>query len=132
MSDSSAEATWSALIVEDSATTQIILRQTMESLGFSIDQAENGEEALDLLGEHGMYDVALVDWNMPVMNGLALLSELENYTEYSEMKILMISTRSELDEMVEALTLGATDYLTKPFNKTELMEKLDAFGFGAG
>ncbi len=117
------------LVVDDCSATRMLVRRTLEDLGFKVDEATQGQEALNCCAAHGPYDLAMVDWNMPVMNGLSLLTALSAKPNYQRMSILMISTRNELDEMLEAISLGATDYLTKPFSKDELREKLIELGF---
>ena len=117
------------LVVDDCRTTRMLVRRTLESLGFKVDEATHGEEALHRCAVHGPYDLAMVDWNMPVMDGLSLINALSAKPEYQRMNILMISTRNELDEMLEAISSGATDYLTKPFSKDDLREKLTELGF---
>jgi len=129
MASNAANLGLSTLIVDDSRTTRMVLRRIMESLGCEVEEAEHGAQALERLSAHGSYDLALIDWNMPVMNGLDLLNKLSTLLQYAQMRILMISTRGELDDMLEAITVGATDYLTKPFSKMELIEKLDSLGF---
>ena len=118
-----------ALIVEDSQSTRMILRKAMEAFGFTVEEAENGQVALDILDKGASYAVALIDWNMPVMTGLHLVWELQRRETHKDMKLLMCTTRGELDEMLRALNMGASDYLTKPFSKGELQEKLQLLGF---
>ncbi len=120
---------FSALIVDDCRTTRMILRRALENLSFVVDEAEHGQDALERCDANGSYDLAMIDWNMPVMDGLNLVNALSARPQYQDMSILMISTRNELDEMLEAISSGATDYLTKPFTEDELKHKLGDLGF---
>ncbi len=123
------EPAYSALVVDDCRTTRMILRKILEGVGFRVDEAVHGEEALERCAAQGRYDLATVDWNMPVLNGLGLIKALTARPEMEDMRILMISTHDEVEEMLEAITLGATDYLTKPFAEDDLREKLIELGF---
>jgi two-component system, chemotaxis family, chemotaxis protein CheY len=70
----------------------------------------------------------LADWNMPEMNGLELLKELRQDPELASLKVIMVTTETELDHMVSALEAGANEYVMKPFTKDILREKLELVG----
>lgn len=116
------------LIVDDSRAVRMEIRRVMEGLGFDVQGAENGQVALAVLKE-GDVSLALIDWNMPVMNGLQLIQRLEKDGRLKTMKVLMVTTRGELNDMIQALEQGANDYLVKPFSRAELVEKLGELGF---
>jgi two-component system chemotaxis response regulator CheY len=118
----------SVLIVDDSRAVRMEIRRIMEGLGFDVQEADNGRMALTRLQE-GDVSLALVDWNMPVMNGLQLIQRLEKDGRLESMKVLMVTTRGELDDMIQALEQGANDYLIKPFSRADLVEKLAGLGF---
>jgi two-component system chemotaxis response regulator CheY len=119
-----------ALIVDDSKTMRLIVGRTVKSLGLTIIEAGDGQEALDLLGDQ-VPELALIDWNMPVMTGPELIKRLRARPEFSDLKILMISTETGSDAIVRALELGVDDYLMKPFSPEALTTKLDTLGFSA-
>ncbi len=95
MTDSSHSAAGSVLIVDDCRTTRMILRRALEALSFVVDEAVHGQDALQRCDANGGYDLALIDWNMPVMDGLNLVYALNEKPQYQQMSILMISTRNE-------------------------------------
>jgi two-component system chemotaxis response regulator CheY len=72
--------------------------------------------------------LALVDWNMPEINGLELLQRIRENPELSSLKVIMVTTETELDQMAAALEAGANEYVMKPFTKDILLEKLDLVG----
>lgn len=117
-----------AIIVDDSRATRAVLRRILVGLGYGeIVEAGNGEEGLAAARGHDA-EVMLLDWNMPVMDGLTLLKLLRNAPAYRSLKILMVTTESEIDRMVEALEAGADEYLMKPFTADDLRAKLTILG----
>jgi two-component system chemotaxis response regulator CheY len=85
---------------------------------------------MDILTSSPPFDLALVDWNMPVMNGLEMLKSLRE-KGYSALKVVMVTTEAENDFIIRALDAGADEYLMKPFDDEALDEKLDMIGLGA-
>lgn len=123
-----------ALIVDDSRAIRSIIRRTLEDNGFEVVEAGHGQEALDKLDEQPDIGVLLVDWNMPVMNGLDLVRSLrrdEEHPERSRLPILMVTTETEVRQMVRALAAGANEYLMKPFSSEALVDKLELLGVKA-
>ncbi|MGA3049657.1 MAG: response regulator [Terracidiphilus sp.] len=118
-----------ALVVDDSKTIRMILKRTLAEVGFDVCEAGNGQEALNALqAEGGTVTLALVDWNMPEMNGLEFLIELRRRPEFSAIKVIMVTTEAESGHMVSALEAGANEYVMKPFTKEILKEKLQLAG----
>jgi two-component system chemotaxis response regulator CheY len=117
-----------ALLVDDSRTMRTMLRRIVQPLGFEVSEAGNGREALDLLARESQPDVALVDWNMPEMDGLAFVSAVRNTPEYRRITLLMVTTESEQSQIVKALAAGAHEYLIKPFSADALVDKLSFLG----
>jgi len=116
-----------ALIVDDSRFVRGYLRGLLEEKGIECEEAADGQAGIDCLhGEHP-FDVALVDWNMPVMNGLDMLKQLRA-EGYSSVKVLMVTTEAENDYIIRALEAGADEYLMKPFDDEALSEKLAMIG----
>lgn len=114
-----------ALIVDDSRTIRMILRKILVESGYETCEAGNGREALQVIdAEPGKLTLALVDWNMPEMNGYELLRELRSRPELSSLTIIMVTTEAELGHMSSALEAGANEYVMKPFTKEILKEKL--------
>ena len=118
-----------ALVVDDSRTVRMILARTLREVGYEIGEAGDGKEALAALDkEPGQYRLVLVDWNMPVMNGIELLRELRARPQYDSLLIVMVTTETELGHMAEALDAGANEYVMKPFTKEILISKLEMVG----
>ena|ERR1700722_11745162 len=115
-----------ALIVDDSRFVRNLLRGLLEKQGMECDEAGNGLAALDKIRVDA-FDLALVDWNMPVMNGLELLRQLRA-EGFDDLKVLMVTTEAEDDFTVRALDAGADEYLMKPFDGEALHEKLSMMG----
>ena len=121
-----------ALVVDDSRTIRIIIRRILLELGYEVCDASNGKEALDVL-EAEKPDVSLVlaDWNMPIMNGLELLKALRQDSAFSALKVLMVTTETEMEHMQSAMDAGADEYVMKPFTRDILLEKLEIVGIVA-
>jgi len=105
-----------------------ILSRILVDLNFEVREAGNGQEALDSVATHGPPDLALVDWNMPVMDGLTFIKQLRSEREYRSVTLMMVTTESEHSQMVRALAAGAHEYLIKPFTPDAVVAKLDLLG----
>ncbi len=118
-----------ALVVDDSKTIRMILGRTLRELGYEVCEAGNGKEALKVMeAEKTAIDLVLADWNMPEMNGLELLKHLRQDPDLASLKVIMVTTETEVDHMVSALEAGANEYVMKPFTKDILREKLELVG----
>jgi two-component system chemotaxis response regulator CheY len=118
-----------ALVVDDSKTIRMILGRTLRELGYEVCEAANGIEALKVMeAEKPAVNLVLADWNMPEMNGLELLKQLRLNPDLASLKVIMVTTETEVDHMVSALEAGANEYVMKPFTKEILMEKLELVG----
>jgi two-component system chemotaxis response regulator CheY len=120
-----------ALVVDDSRVMRSILRRSLEGRGFDVVEAGNGREALDRLAMMRIPDLALVDWNMPEMNGIELITELRQDKAYDAMLVMMVTTETETEQVQRALNAGANEYVMKPFSEDVLSDKLGLLGFGA-
>jgi two-component system chemotaxis response regulator CheY len=116
-----------ALIVDDSRFVRGYLRGLLEEKGIECDEAGDGQQALDKLRESMPFDLILLDWNMPVMNGLDMLIQMRA-DGYDDVKVMMVTTEAENDFIVRALNAGADEYLMKPFDDESLSEKLGLLG----
>jgi two-component system chemotaxis response regulator CheY len=118
-----------ALVVDDSRAVRMILARTLKELGFEVREAANGREALDVIeAEKSAVSLALVDWNMPEVNGFELLLQLRRKPELDSLVVVMVTIETELDRMAAALEAGANEYVMKPFTKEILVEKLQLAG----
>lgn len=116
-----------ALIVDDSRFVRGYLRGLLEQRGMECEEAGDGQAALDRIRSSGPFDLALVDWNMPVMSGLEMVERVR-CEGYREIKVLMVTTEAEDDYIVRALNAGADEYLMKPFDDAALGDKLTMMG----
>jgi two-component system chemotaxis response regulator CheY len=116
-----------ALIVDDSRFVRDYLRGMLGKKGIVCEEAADGKAGLEQLHSGMLFDIALVDWNMPVMNGLDMLKQLRA-EGFSDLKVMMVTTEAENDFIVRALEAGADEYLMKPFDDEALTEKLAMLG----
>jgi two-component system chemotaxis response regulator CheY len=116
-----------ALIVDDSRFVRGFLRGLLQEKGIECEEAADGQAGLDRLHGDHIFDLALLDWNMPVMNGLEMLKELRA-EGFNGIKVMMVTTEAENDFILRALEAGADEYLMKPFDDDALKEKLAMLG----
>jgi len=116
-----------ALIVDDSRFVRGFLRGLLEQKGIECVEAADGKAGLEKLDSGLTFDVALLDWNMPVMNGYEMLTAMRAQGN-TETKVLMVTTEAENDFILRALDAGADEYLMKPFDDEALNEKLAMLG----
>jgi two-component system, chemotaxis family, chemotaxis protein CheY len=118
-----------ALVVDDSKTIRMIIRRILVELGYEVCEAANGREALDvILAANAAVKLVLADWDMPEMSGLELVRRLRQDPTYTSLKVIMVTTETELGQMASALEAGADHYVMKPFTKNILREKLELVG----
>jgi two-component system chemotaxis response regulator CheY len=117
-----------ALVVDDSRAMRAILTRLLDGLGFDVAQAADGAEALKVLDGGVHPDVILVDWNMPVMDGLSLIKAVRARENLRDVSLMMVTTESEQAQIVRALAAGAHEYVIKPFTDEVIAEKLALLG----
>ena len=121
-----------ALVIDDSRAMRTILRRILAAQGFTVSEAGNGQEALDALAElHAADDLpalALVDWNMPVMDGLTFIKSVRAIDTYTGITLMMVTAESEHAQIVRALAAGAHEYVIKPFTADAIADKLSLLG----
>jgi len=118
-----------ALVVDDSRAIRTMLSRILVRYGFEVAQAGDGSEALVVLEQHhGDFDLLCVDYNMPVMNGLELLSEMREQPRFDVIPNVMATTETQIDFITSALALGANEYVMKPFTDVMVLEKLQTLG----
>ena len=119
-----------ALVIDDSRATRRIVGQYLKDLSFEVLEAGDGQQALDTLVEHGLPDVVMVDWNMPVMNGLDFIKAVRANKANRDLPIIMLTTETEMERMAMAFLAGVNEYIMKPFSRTMIEEKLSILGIG--
>jgi two-component system chemotaxis response regulator CheY len=117
-----------ALILDDSRAIRLILTRLLSDLGFEVEQAENGARGLEALRHQPGFDLALVDWNMPEMNGLQFVEAVRANPHWRAMRLMMVTTETEQSQMARALQAGADEYVMKPFTREVITEKLAILG----
>lgn len=117
-----------ALVIDDSRTMRRIVSSTLQRIGFDTIEAEHGREALDHLESGERVDLACIDWNMPVMDGLTFVTEVRANPAWRDVTLMMVTTESEQSQIVRALAAGAHEYLIKPFTADAIRDKLDLLG----
>ena len=117
-----------ALVVDDSKAMRMIVGRTLKGLGHEVVEACHGLDALERLKDSGIFEIALVDWNMPEMNGYEFIRAIRADAAYNDMLLMMVTTEAEMSQVVKALEAGANEYIMKPFTKEMVQEKLQLLG----
>ena len=117
----------SCLVVDDSKVIRKVARHILETLNFSVDEAEDGREALSRC-EESMPDVVLLDWNMPVMGGMDFLKALRQANYAVQPKVVFCTTENDAAHIRAAIEAGADEYVMKPFDRETLESKLQIVG----
>ena len=113
------------LVVDDFPTMRRIVRNLLKELGYSnVDEAEDGAAGLARL-RSGKYDFVISDWNMPNLDGLAMLKEIRADASLTHLPVLMVTAESKKDNIIAAAKAGASGYVVKPFTAVTLDEKLN-------
>lgn len=117
------------MVIDDSRAMRLILRRIVSGLNFDVVEAGNGREAMDRLTElESVPELALIDWNMPEMNGLEFVTAVRADKKYRGMTLMMVTTESEHGQIVRALAAGAHEYVIKPFTPDAIVDKLVMLG----
>lgn len=117
-----------ALVIDDSRAMRTILRGILTSLEFDVVEAADGRQAVDILSEDGDFDLALVDWNLPEMSGLEIVTAVRKDPRLASLPLLMVTTETEFERVTQALQAGANEYIMKPFDRDMLLDKLVMLG----
>ena len=119
-----------ALVIDDSRSVRLIVGEILREQGFRVVDAEHGQIGLEKLQDNPEIKLVLVDWNMPVMDGLEFIESVRRVRAWDAVKIVMVTTETESEQVQRAMTAGANEYVMKPFTKEVLIAKLtmlDAF-----
>ena len=120
------------LSVDDSKASRHAIARAVNILGYEFIEAGNGKEGLTILEKlNGAVDLILLDWNMPVMNGLNMLEIVKSDKRYKHIPVTMITTEVDRNKIVTALKKGAANYVMKPYTQQALIEKImESLGMG--
>ncbi len=116
------------LVIDDSAAIRKAIRRILEQIDCSVEEAEDGVKALDVLDHDAGFDAILCDIDMPNMDGLSFLGALPGHPGIHPPPIIMCTTHTSFDKIQSALSLGASEYIMKPFDKEIISSKLEACG----
>lgn len=114
------------LIADDSATSRILLRSALQRWGYEVVVAENGAQALEVLGRPDSPSMAILDWVMPFLTGPEVCRKIRETHREPYTYILLLTSKNTKNETVEGLDAGADDYVVKPFDEHELQVRLRA------
>ena len=117
----------SCLIVDDSKVIRMVAKKILHELGFRTVEAEDGKVALDACVAE-LPDAVLLDWNMPVMNGIDFLRELRRLPGGDHPIVVFCTTENDIEHIQEAITAGANEYIMKPFDRGTMRAKLAEIG----
>jgi two-component system, chemotaxis family, chemotaxis protein CheY len=116
-----------ALVIDDSRAVRLLLASLLRKLGFEVVEAANGREGVARLKEQA-FGLALVDWNMPEMNGCDFVRVVRADKTFDQVRLLMVTSESDLDHVSRALEAGANEYVMKPFTRESIQEKVALLG----
>lgn len=116
------------MIVDDSRAMRSMIAGILRELGFEVLQACDGCDALEQLQQNSCPRLALVDWNMPNMDGLQFVKEVRENSAWDSLTLMMVTAETEACQVVNAIEAGADEYLMKPFTREALAEKIQLLG----
>jgi two-component system, chemotaxis family, chemotaxis protein CheY len=119
-----------ALVIDDSRSIRRVICNMLREMGYETFEAGDGLEGLAQLDAHGVMDIAMVDWNMPEMNGIEFIRAVRKRPEYRDMPLMMVTTETEMENIGQAFMAGVNEYVMKPFDKGMIIEKLQLLGIG--
>lgn len=114
------------IVVDDSSVMRQIIKNNLKQLGFeqsNLVDAEDGEQALRKINEDEV-DLVIADWNMPKMTGIDLLKAIRSDGALKELPFMMVTSEADKEKIMEAVQSGVNQYIVKPFNATQLEEKI--------
>jgi two-component system chemotaxis response regulator CheY len=117
----------SCLIVDDSKVVRMVARKILEGLNFAIEEADNGQTAMDQCQKR-MPDAILLDWNMPVMSGIDFLRNLRKMSGGQTPVVVFCTTENDIQHIQEAISAGANEYIMKPFDSEIIESKFAQVG----
>ena len=117
-----------ALVVDNSKGLRVLLGWILQEVGIETVEASNGAEALQILGADEHFDVVILDWDLPGMNGIQLVAEIRRNEKLKSLPIMMISGRPHSSDAEYALKSGVNDYVIKPFTREAILHGLTRMG----
>jgi two-component system chemotaxis response regulator CheY len=122
-----------ALVIDDSMAMRRVLRRILQGLGFEVSEASSGEEGLRKLHDASdLPNVVLVDWMLPEMNGLEFIKRVRSAERFRRVLLIMVTSERHPEARENAIKAGADEYITKPFNREDVILGIQNLGFGRG
>lgn len=112
------------LLVEDDPSTRKMLKMMLREANFDFLESDTGRDALTKLSRHPEIDLALIDINMPQINGIQLINIIRKQGEYAKIPLIVVSAMTDQKSLVQSIKAGAQDYVVKPVDKKILFEKI--------
>ena len=113
------------LLVEDEQAISSVVRYNLESEGFRVLEASDGDEALAMVRDERP-DLVVLDWMLPSISGLEVCRSIRRTKDFKQLPIIMLTARAEEEDRIRGLDSGADDYVTKPFSPSELVARVRA------
>jgi two-component system, chemotaxis family, chemotaxis protein CheY len=113
-----------ALVIDDSRAVRMIVGNILREQGFDVHDAVHGQDGLERLQENPEINLVLVDWNMPVMDGLEFIQAVRRVPAWNAVRLVMVTTETESEQVQRAMDAGANEYVMKPFTSEVLVAKL--------
>ena len=117
-----------ALVIDDSRAVRLLVGNILREQGFEVHEAGHGQQGLEQLQENPEISLVLVDWNMPVMDGLEFIKTVRQSRAWDSLRIVMVTTETESEQVQRAISAGANEYVMKPFTAEVLVAKLSLLG----
>ncbi|WP_425618927.1 response regulator [Anatilimnocola sp. NA78] len=117
-----------ALVIDDSRAVRMLVGNILREQGFLVCDAGHGQEGLQQLQDNPDISLVLVDWNMPVMDGLEFIQAVRRQSRWNALRIVMVTTETESEQVQRAMDAGANEYVMKPFTPEVLVAKLSLLG----
>jgi two-component system chemotaxis response regulator CheY len=117
-----------ALVLDDSRAMRTILKGILSEVGFEVQEAATVRDAMTFLGGGTDFDLALVDWNLPEVNGIEFVRQVRSQRRFDTVKLMMVTTETEMSQVAAAIRAGANEYIMKPFSKQAIADKLVLLG----
>lgn len=117
-----------ALVIDDSRAVRLIVANILRDQGYEVYDAAHGQEGLEKLRQNPEISLVLVDWNMPIMDGLEFIQTVRRDRAWDPLRIVMVTTETESEQVQRAMAAGANEYVMKPFAPEVLVAKLSLLG----
>ena len=112
------------LVVDDSSLVRVKVKRALEEEGFQVTEATSGEEALKNIGNYPIFNLIIMDIILPGRNGLDTIERIKENPRYNLVPVMILSVSNDKENVLKAIEMGAVDFLVKPFDKEELLTRV--------